>query len=433
MTEEGSEVRGASDAMDAGELLRRAIGAEHVFALDPPVERAGASLEWHVEPPDVEALSNALAALDAAGIGALIVGGGTRVDDGRPCPDAKVMLSTRGLAGVLCFEEEEGVIEVGAGTKLLDVLDALQGTLWELPLDAPGEDATVGGVLATATEGPRRVAYGRVRRQVLGLEVVLADGTRARCGGRVVKNVTGYDLAKLHVGAQGCLGVIASAWLRLRPRPEATRTLAARFDELEPACAAARLAARLPSARMATLVSGDLAERASGLVDRGAAWVLAVELAGSEAVCARDAATLEREAHATQRVFSADAVGSVPVAHGGAVVHARAGVLPTRLEEALHLFRQDGLSVAAHPDPGVVEVALGSSQADVAERVMARLEGQGRSLGGPIVFHRRGMPWPEPTTADASEASAEAALFDALKQSFDPNLVLNPGRIPVGG
>ncbi len=418
-------------AVDVGAVLRGAIGEAHVYALDPPVERAGATLEWQAEPPDADALSRLLAALNEVGVGALVVGSGTRIDDGAPCPEARVMLSTRGLAGVIRFEEEEGVVEVGAGTRLLDVLDHLHGTMWELPLDAPGEETTVGGVLATAVEGPRRVAYGRVRRQVLGLEVVLADGTRARCGGRVVKNVTGYDLAKLHVGAEGTLGVIASAWLRLRPRPEATRTLAARFDDLAPACRAARLAARLPSARMATLLSGDLAERVSGLVDRSGAWVLAVELAGSEALCARDAATLEREAGANERSFSVDAVGAASLVHGDEAVHARAAVLPTHLEPALEGFRQEGLSVAAHPVPGVVEVALPVPRAEEAARVIERLDGVGRSLGGPIVFQRRGASWAPPAEVDET-TRAETELWSALEASFDAHGILNAGRMTGG-
>ncbi len=417
--------------VDLGALLRGAVGDAYVFALDPPVERGGAHLEWQAEPPDVEALARLLAALDATGIGALVVGGGTRVDDGAPCPDARVMLSTRGLAGVLQFEEEEGVIEVGAGTSLLDVLDHLHGTMWELPLDAPGESATVGGVLATGVEGPRRVAYGRVRRQVLGLEVVLADGTRARCGGRVVKNVTGYDLAKLHIGAQGTLGVIASAWLRLRPRPAATCTLAARFDDLAPACEAARRAARLPSARMATLLSGDLVERVSGLVDRSGAWVLAIELAGSEALCARDAATLQAEAGAAERPFSVDAVGAASLVHGGEVVHARAAVLPTHLEAAIAGFRQEGLSVAAHPVPGVVELALPGARSDEAAHVLSRLDGVGRSFGGPIVFQRRGKAWQAPESVDDT-TRAEAELWAALEASFDAHGILNAGRMAGG-
>jgi len=260
---------------------------------------------------------------------------------------------------------------------------------------------------------------------------VLADGTRARCGGRVVKNVTGYDLAKLHVGACGRLGVIASAWLRLRPRPEATRTLAARFDDLAPACRAARLAARLPAARMATLMTGDLAERVSGLVDRSGAWVLAVELAGSAAVCARDGETLTREAGAADRRFSVDAVGAASLVRGDEPVHARAGVLPSHLEEALAAFRADGLSIAAHPAPGVVEIALPASRAGEAERVLARLDGFGRRLGGPIVHQRRGARWQPPGEVDES-ARGEAELWSALEASFDPRGVLNPAHIEGG-
>jgi FAD/FMN-containing dehydrogenase len=107
-------------------------------------------------------------------------------------------------------------------------------------------------------------------------------------------------------------------------------------------------------------------------------------------------------------------------------------VRPSRLEEALALFLSEGLSVAARPVPGVVEISLPSAAAGDADRVVARLDALGRTLGGPVVFARRGAAWSEPPRED--EASrAEAELFAALASSFDPRSTLNPGRVPVGG
>ena len=104
---------------------------------------------------------------------------------------------------------------------LRDVREALAASGWELSLDPPGRDSTVGGCLAAASVGPRALGLGLPRDQVLGLTVSLASGERVRCGGRVVKNVTGYDLNKLYTGSFGSLGVIESAWLRLRAAPRA--------------------------------------------------------------------------------------------------------------------------------------------------------------------------------------------------------------------
>jgi len=422
-----------------GDALRAAAGGAAVAEIGPPAALAGALLEWRVEPTDVGALAGALAALDAAACPALVRGGGTRLASGPACPRARVLLSTRGLTGVLDFERDEGVIQVAAGTTLLDVVDALEGTVWELPLDAPGDDATVGGVLAAAADGPRRVGFGPVRHQVLGLEVVLADGTRTRCGGRVVKNVTGYDLAKLHVGAEGAFGVIASAWLRLRARPEARRTLALPFDDVRSAVAAARSAARLPSARMATLLSGDLAARVSGLVERGSAWVLALELAGSRSLCERDGAALLRTPRASERPFSVDAVGAVMQHEDGHALQARISLLPSELAGVLDALYSAGLSLATHPEPGLVEACLDSARGGDVEAALRALRALAPRVSGRIgVTHRalvdaeagrgRGGRGPRESWLLGAD-EGERGLLRALKQRFDPRGVLNPGRL----
>src|SRR5690606_33879870 len=106
-------------------------------------------------------------------------------------------------------------------------LDTLQTTLAEagqmLALDGYRSGATAGGVIAANTSGPRRLRYGTVRDLLIGITIVLPDGTIAKAGGKVVKNVAGYDLAKLLTGSLGTLGVIVKAIFRLHPRPRARR------------------------------------------------------------------------------------------------------------------------------------------------------------------------------------------------------------------
>lgn len=437
-----SDEAGAGGGARLADALREAVGDSSLNEVAPPAPLAGALLEWQIEPSETAALAAALEALDAAACPALVRGGGSRLGSGPSCPRARVLLSTRGLSGVLDFERDEGVMQVAAGTKLLDVVDALEGSIWELPLDAPGEDATVGGVLAAAAQGPRRVGFGPVRHQVLGLEVVLADGTRTRCGGRVVKNVTGYDLAKLHVGAEGAFGVIASAWLRLRARPEARRTLALAFDDARSAVAAARSAARLPSTRMATLLSGDLAARVSGLVERGSAWVLAMELAGSRALCARDGDTLLRTPRASERAFSVDAVGAVMLHEEGHALEARVSLLPSELGPALEALHAAGLSLAAHPEPGLVEACFDSARGEdveaalgalrsLATRVSGRLQVSHRSLAGARAAPGSGASGLREGLLLGADAG-ERVLLGALKRRFDPRGILNPGRLVQG-
>src|SRR5206468_5170099 len=114
------------------------------------------------------------------------------------------------------------VITVEAGVALADVQRVVAKAGQWLALDPPEVGATVGGVVATAASGPRRLRYGTPRDLLIGITVVLADGTIAKSGGKVVKNVAGYDLGKLFTGSFGTLGVIAECTFRLHPRQPAT-------------------------------------------------------------------------------------------------------------------------------------------------------------------------------------------------------------------
>src|SRR5712675_1298598 len=107
-----------------------------------------------------------------------------------------------------------------AGTRLVDLQAELAKRQQWLPLDPPYADATIGGILASNSSGPRRYGYGTVRDHLLGTRSVGADGVVTRSGGRVVKNVTGFDLHKLHIGAFGSLGIVTEASFKLRPKPD---------------------------------------------------------------------------------------------------------------------------------------------------------------------------------------------------------------------
>jgi glycolate oxidase FAD binding subunit len=137
-----------------------------------------------------------------------------------------VVLSTRGLDQILEHEAGDLTCTVEAGIRLSALNDALAPHGQMLALDPPG-DPTIGACLAANLSGPRRHRYGTMRDLVIGATVVLGDGTVASSGGKVVKNVAGYDLAKLFCGSEGRLGLIARVSLRLHPAPEATSSVMA--------------------------------------------------------------------------------------------------------------------------------------------------------------------------------------------------------------
>jgi FAD/FMN-containing dehydrogenase len=154
--------------------------------------------------------------------------GGGRVSIEREGGD--IVLSTARLNRVLEHEPGDLTAIVEAGIRLSELQAALEPHGQMLALDPPG-DPTIGACLAGDLSGPRRHRYGATRDLVIGVTVVLADGTVASSGGKVVKNVAGYDLGKLFSGSRGRLGLIARIALRLHPRPEASETAVIEADD----------------------------------------------------------------------------------------------------------------------------------------------------------------------------------------------------------
>jgi glycolate oxidase FAD binding subunit len=167
------------------------------------------------------------AVLDSAGpLG--VSGAGTAAGWAGPLGRVAAMLETCGLTGVIAHNPGDMTVSVRAGTPLRDLDAELAEHGQHVAFDAArvAEGATVGGLVATADAGPAALVYGSLRDLVIGATLVLADGTVARTGGHVIKNVAGYDLAKLVHGSYGTLAVIAEVVLRLHPLPHATATLA---------------------------------------------------------------------------------------------------------------------------------------------------------------------------------------------------------------
>jgi glycolate oxidase FAD binding subunit len=186
-------------------------------------------------------------------------GGGTKLEWGRAVPEADVEICTQGLGGLLEHNAgdftavlqagvplavaQEAFAEAGQMLALDPPLSPWGGAADDAALEASDAGATIGGIVATNDSGPLRQRYGGVRDLVVGVTVVLSDGTIARAGGKVIKNVAGYDIGKLFAGAFGTLGLIAEVTVRLHPRPARTATVVARSsDPAELATAAATVA-----------------------------------------------------------------------------------------------------------------------------------------------------------------------------------------------
>src|SRR4051812_14473274 len=186
------------------------------------------------QPADAASLAATLKWANGEGLAVSVRGGGTKQGWSTAASRTDVVLSTLGLNAPADHVAGDLVATVPAGASLDAVNDLLRREGQWLPLD-PGESsrATIGGIIATNDSGPRRHRFGTPRDLIIGIEIALADGRIARAGGRVVKNVAGYDLSKLLCGSQGSLAVITSATFKLSPIPPESATLVASVPDTQ--------------------------------------------------------------------------------------------------------------------------------------------------------------------------------------------------------
>lgn len=412
-----------------GDDLRalRAVLGDASVREHAPFEIEGVAPEASIEPPDGGALAAALQVMSERGLAVLVRGGGSRLGLGNPLRRADAILSTRRLSGIELLDADEGVVRVLAGTPLATLRDAVREAGWELPLDPPGASTTVGGAIASGALGPRALGFGLVRDVVLGLQVVLGSGERTRCGGRVVKNVTGYDLQKLYVGSFGTLGVIESAWIRLRPRPERVLLLTALLPREQLATALAR--ARQPATRAAVWLEESLASRLDPSGERAPGPRFVIELAGGEPFVEARARELREELGAAP-VSPRLLCGARDFQEGAGSSQAlrlRVAALASRLPASAERLLEAGAELAVHPGLGLLYAGFEgpAGPAVSAARESARSGGGGWRIEAAPLATRS-------TYKVFGETPASLPLMRSLKAAYDPAGVLNPGRF-VGG
>jgi glycolate oxidase FAD binding subunit len=284
----------ASPATDRSEKLASLfvgiVGREHT---EQAAEASG-SLEpaITISPGNIEEVAAALRVASEHHVFVTPAGAQLHQHLGNIPPHIDVLLSTARLNHVEHYDPGDLTIGVGAGTTLA-AIDGLLAPHRQflpvntLPANSRADRATLGGVLATAMQGPLRHGYGGVRDFCIGIQFVAGDGTRGHGGGRVVKNVAGYDLMKLLIGSFGTLGVITSANFKLFPRPQQTRTFVCRFSSAAHAVAFRdRMLASQLSPMCLEVVSPAAAEELHG-AGTPSGWRVLLRAAGSEAVLGR--------------------------------------------------------------------------------------------------------------------------------------------------
>lgn len=318
----------------------------------------------------------------------LIKGAGTAQGWAGPPDPTDHVLETTGLTGVVAYNPADMTVAVRAGTPLAALQEELAANGQRISLDPARAAATVGGLVATADSGPLRHAYGGPRDLLIGVTVVLADGTVARSGGHVIKNVAGYDLGKLFCGSFGTLGVIAEVVFRVHPLPPASRTVSIPCD----AAAAVEHTGRVLEARLEPSAlewcDGELLCRYEGVessVERRAAAT-----PGGTVLAAADA---ERAWRKTAAVHDHDLV-------------VRCGSRPSQLPAVA----KHATSLASSTAVGVHTLAL--SDVEPLRREFTHVT---------VLRNAPGVPaWGEPHAA--------VPLMRAVKQRFDPDGRFGPGR-----
>jgi glycolate oxidase FAD binding subunit len=395
-----------------------------------------------MRPTDAGDAARDLHACDQAPAAVVVWGGGTQMRLGMPPRRYEVAFSTERMTRLLEYEPADLTCRVEAGMRLSDLQATLRAQGQRLPLDPPHpERATVGGMVAANTNGLTRGRYGTVRDWVIGIAVAYPSGKVARAGGKVVKNVAGYDLMKLHIGALGTLGVVAEVNFKVQARPEAEATLLAHFEAPGPALEVGlKLARQYLAPAAAIVLDGESlseflpAPRAGeGRGGGPTQWTLALKLDGyaREVDAARDVAVrFIREAGAAVEepeippAFWDGARDWSAPAGEGTVLRA---VAPLTSSQLLIAAVGPDARFLAQPASGVVDVRVpATSAAETLSRLReaAGAEGQVVVAAAPLAVKQSVDVWGPPPPG--------FPIMRALKQALDPNGILNPGRF-VGG
>ena len=362
----------------------------------------------------------------------LFRGAGTALDWAGTVPVTDLVLDTRAMSAVLDHTPADMTAAVQAGTSLAELQAQLAGHGQWLALDPPTEaaGATVGGLLAAGDSGPSRLRHGNLRDLVIGVTMVLADGTVARSGGHVIKNVAGYDLAKLLHGSLGSLALVAEVVLRLHPRPVEQVTTVGPADARQAAEAAGLIAA---SALEPTAVEWVQQDDGGRLLVRDGGSPVAVAAAASQLRTLLARAGVLAAVCAPEDVAGAwaEQARAVDGEEGDTVL--RVTTLPTDLTAtAAHASRAGaasgvGVRLTSSVMLGVHTLRLRGPEPAAVAGVAAEVRRHALDLGGAVMLRRR------PAEVDAlldplGPPPSSVELLRRVKAQFDPTGRCAPGR-----
>lgn len=398
------------------------------FAVD------GVTPQLAVAPRTIDELAYVLSEAHRAGQTVIAFGGGSHIGLGNLPGSYDVALSLASMDRIIEHEAADLTVTLEAGATIAEVQAHLAAYGQFLPLDPPCHDAspTIGGVLATNAYGPLRHAFGTARDWLIGVRVVQADGTLTKSGGRVVKNVTGYDMGKLYIGSLGTLATIAEATFRVAPLPKTSATLAIACTSPHAACTNAFSA---HDAGLALHAMELLSPVAAETLARSRRWTLLARVAGGQRAVDRTVAEMQASARAmsahVQMLDGATAWDAWRRAFSPADLSMRVSVLPSRVPDVMRALE------AAFDDPGLmasVTVSVGlvrlrfTSQADARElECVASVRDIAARFGGTAIVDAA-PPAVKRAIDVFGETAGDFSIMRRLKEEFDPLRTLAPGR-----
>jgi glycolate oxidase FAD binding subunit len=411
------------------------VGSANLTA-NPVLRIDGLAPALLVKPADAQETADCLRVCCEMNVTVVPAGRGSWLECGNPLRRADVVLSLARMNRVVDYSPPDLTITVEAGITLCEFNDRVGcDRLW-LPLDPPGAGAaSVGAIIACNSSGALRCGYGTPRDYVIGLKLAHADGSQSKSGGRVVKNVAGYDLNKLYVGSYGTLAMITEATFKLRPLPERSVTVALTAKGAQPLAAIARRVQTSELQPVAfVLTSTRLAEMHS---PNQRSETLLLRFADNEASVSDQAEWLRRICNVEYNLVhvSGERESALWNSLWDVDESLRYGVrLSLPLAETLtayeNLFADREGNVTADLGSGIVRATWSGKESD-ATAIINRRRATAHQYGGTLFVEK--APTVVRQQVDAwGEVGTGERLMTAIKQKFDPQGILNPGRFVAG-
>ena len=412
--------------------LRQIVGSDNIREATTEDAIEGVQPALVVEPGSVEEISGVMKLAAREGLAVSPRGGGTKTHLGDAPRQLDLIVSTTRMNEIMEHTPGDQIFRAEAGVRLEDLQERISESDQMLALDPPESGATLGGIIAANSSGPRRYKYGTVRDLIIGITVVLHDGTVAKAGSKVVKNVAGYDLSKLFTGSLGTLGIIATANFRLHPLPKASRTVAVEVESPQQAQEATQ--SIVHSQVEATGIELHYAE------DEKLLTVLLESIPGGMDAKVETASFLLKQFGEVRTLSEeeADHLGPLtPPAVADEIV-LKLGAPPAELgsvlESVLGAAERRGLAhprITGHAGTGVTFIGFSGEDEDAAvgfvgemREIQTRKSGNVTLQRAPLTLKQRVSTW--------DNGGDYLGLVRRVKEKFDPRGGMNPGRY-LGG